>query len=69
MGGPSATDDLALGHVTQSWLAVSNEAAAKVSGGYWHHRKQQKPAAEALDSGFQDRVLARLVELTGISLA
>lgn len=69
MGGPGATDDLALGHVTQSWLAVSNEAAAKVSGGYWHHRKQQKPAAEALDSGFQDRVLARLVELTGISLA
>ena len=45
MGGPAATGDLAMGHLTQTWLAVSNDAAAKVSGAYWHHRKQQQPAA------------------------
>jgi NAD(P)-dependent dehydrogenase (short-subunit alcohol dehydrogenase family) len=68
MGGANAPDDLTLGHVTQTWLAVSNDSAAKVSGGYWHHQKQQKPAAEAVDPGFQDRVVARLAKLTGISL-
>jgi NAD(P)-dependent dehydrogenase (short-subunit alcohol dehydrogenase family) len=68
MGGPSAPDDLTLGHLTQTWLAVSNDPAAKVSGGYWHHRKQQKPAAEALDPKFQDQLIAKLAELTGISL-
>ena len=69
MGGPGAPDDLAMGHLTQTWLAVSDEAAAKVTAGYWHHRKRQKPAAEALDPGFQDRLGARLAELAGISLS
>jgi len=68
MGGASAPDDLTLGHLTQTWLAVSNDPAARVSGRYWHHRKPQKPAAQALDPDFQDRLAARLVELTGISL-
>jgi NAD(P)-dependent dehydrogenase (short-subunit alcohol dehydrogenase family) len=68
MGGPGAPDDLTMGHLTQTWLAVSNDAAAKVSGGYWHHRKQEKPATAALDPGFQDQLMARLTELTGLSL-
>lgn len=68
MGGPGAPDDLTLGHLTQTWLAVSNDPAAKVSGGYWHHRKQQQPVPEAHDPRFQDRLIARLAELTGISL-
>ena len=68
MGGPGAPDDLTQGHLTQTWLAVSNDPAAKVSGGYWHHRKQQQPESEARDPGFQDRLIAKLAELTGISL-
>jgi len=68
MGGPGAPDDLELGHLTQTWLAVSDDAAARVTGGYWHHRAQQKPAAPALDPGFQDRLVAKLQELTGVSL-
>jgi NAD(P)-dependent dehydrogenase (short-subunit alcohol dehydrogenase family) len=68
MGGPGAPDDLEMGHLTQTWLAVSNDAAAKVSGAYWHHRKQQKPAAAALDFKFQDQLLAKLAELTGMTL-
>jgi len=57
-----------MGHRTQVWLAVSEEQAAKVSGGYWHHKQQQKPAREVTDHVFQDPLVARLVELTGISL-
>ncbi len=68
MGGPNAPDDLEQGHLTQTWLAVSDDPAAKVSGGYWHHRQQRPPAPEALDPSFQDRLLNHLIELTGISL-
>ena len=68
MGGPGAPDDLALGHLTQTWLAVSEDSAAQVSGGYWHHRQQRKPAADALDPEFQDRLMGRLADLTGVRL-
>ena len=54
MGGRGAPDDLTMGHLTQTWLAVSNDSAAKASARYWHHRKQQTPAPEALDPDFQD---------------
>jgi NAD(P)-dependent dehydrogenase (short-subunit alcohol dehydrogenase family) len=69
MGGAGAPDDLEQGHLTQTWLAASDDPAAKFSGGYWFHRKQQKPAAAALDTAFQDRLIARLAELTGIKLS
>ena len=69
MGGPGAPDDLEQGHLTQTWLAVSDEPAAKVSGRYWHHRQQQEPAAEALNVDFQNRLIAKLAELTHVELA
>jgi NAD(P)-dependent dehydrogenase (short-subunit alcohol dehydrogenase family) len=68
MGGPGAPDDLTQGYLTQTWLAASNEPEARSSGGYWHHRKQEKPAAEVSNTEFQDRLTAKLVELTGVSL-
>ncbi|AXJ11692.1 daunorubicin C-13 ketoreductase [Arthrobacter sp. PM3] len=68
MGGPGAPDDLALGQDTQSWLAVSNEPAALVSGKYWHHRRQRTPAPQVTDTAFQDRLTDRLAELTGTTL-
>jgi NAD(P)-dependent dehydrogenase (short-subunit alcohol dehydrogenase family) len=69
MGGEGAPDDLEEGHLTQTWLAVSDEPAAKVSGAYWHHRQQRKPVADALDSGFQEKLIAKLAELTGVKLS
>ena len=68
MGGSGAPDDLTQGHLTQTWLAVSEEATAKVSGRYWHHRQQRRPAAEALDVTFQDRLMTRLAAMTGVVL-
>jgi hypothetical protein len=68
MGGPGAPDDLAMGHLTQTWLAASDDPAVRVSGRYWYHREQQKPAAHALDPEFQERLVARLAELTGLPL-
>ena len=68
MGGPTATDDLEMGHITQTWLAISNDAAATVSGGYWYHRQRREPAAEARDPAFQDQLMDRLAALTGVAL-
>jgi NAD(P)-dependent dehydrogenase (short-subunit alcohol dehydrogenase family) len=68
MGGPAATGDLQMGYLTQTWLAVSNEAAATVSGGYWYHRQRQPPAAQARDPAFQDQLMDRLAALTGVAL-
>src|SRR6266516_1923568 len=64
MGGPSAPDDLDLGHVTQVWLAMSSEPGAMESGGYWHHQRRHPPAPAASDIAFQDRLLDRLTRLT-----
>lgn len=69
MGGPSAPDDLELGHATQAWLAVSNERDAMESGGYWHHLRRHAPAPAASDVAFQDRLLDHLTRLTGVRLS
>lgn len=68
MGGPGAPDDLAQGHVTQAWLAVSDDPAVQVSGRYWYHRQLQLPAAIALDPAFQDALVATLASTTGVRL-
>lgn len=69
MGGRGAPDDLEQGHLTQTWLATSDDAAAKTSGGLWHHRKRQEPAAQSLDVSFQDELVAKLATMTGVKLA
>ena len=68
MGGPTAPVDLETGQRTQSWLAVSDDPEAQASGGYWHKMRRQEPAAEVTDTGFQNQLLDRLGELTGVEL-
>lgn len=68
MGGPGATDDLRLGHVTQQWLATSSDPEALTTGGYWHHQHRQRPHPAALDPGFQDALVLSLEHATGVIL-
>jgi NAD(P)-dependent dehydrogenase (short-subunit alcohol dehydrogenase family) len=68
MGGASAPVDIDTGQRTQSWLAVSTDAAARDSGRYWHQMRQERPASEALDHGFQEALVERLEALTGVEL-
>lgn len=68
MGGPGAPDDFEEGYLTQTWLAVSEDPVATVSGRYWHHRRPLPPAKEVADPVFQDQLCARLAEMTGVSL-
>jgi NAD(P)-dependent dehydrogenase (short-subunit alcohol dehydrogenase family) len=68
MGGPAATGDLQMGYLTQTWLAVSNDPAATVSGGYWYHRQRQAPAPQARDPAFEDQLMDQLAALTSVAL-
>ena len=65
MGGPSASDALEQGHLTQTWLAVSGSPDATRSGQVWHHHRPAPIAAAARDSRFQDRLLKQLAEVAG----
>jgi len=67
MGGQDATDDLQKGYETQVWLAVSNDEKAKVSGRYFHHRKESHHNPEADDVLLQDRFLSLCKKITGIA--
>jgi hypothetical protein len=61
--------DTDTGQRTQSWLAVSNDPAAMVSGHYWYQQRRQQPASDALDVQFQNQLVAELAALTGVALA
>jgi len=68
MGGPSAPDDLELGHRTQEWLAVSENGHALTTGGYWYHQQRRPPHRAVHDELFQDQLLGALAEETGVPL-
>ena len=69
MGGPNAPDDLRLGHLTQEWLATSDDPAARTTGGYWHHQHRAEPHPAARDGRFQQELLESLAAFTGMALA
>jgi NAD(P)-dependent dehydrogenase (short-subunit alcohol dehydrogenase family) len=68
MGGPGAPDDLHQAHLTQAWLAVSDDPAATVTGGYFYHLARLAPAAQASDPDRQDALLGYCAELTGVPI-
>jgi NAD(P)-dependent dehydrogenase (short-subunit alcohol dehydrogenase family) len=69
MGGPGAPDDLRLGHLTQEWLATSEDPDARTSGGYWHHQRRIGPHPAVRDRRFQGRLLDHLARFTATRLA
>jgi NAD(P)-dependent dehydrogenase (short-subunit alcohol dehydrogenase family) len=66
MGGAGAPGDLRLGHLTQEWLATSDDPEARTSGGYWYHQRRTEPEPVVDDRGFQDQLLEELARFTGI---
>jgi NAD(P)-dependent dehydrogenase (short-subunit alcohol dehydrogenase family) len=68
MGGAGAPDDLRLGHLTQEWLATSDDLEALTSGGYWYHQRRREPARSVHDQRFQDELLEDLARFTGARL-
>jgi NAD(P)-dependent dehydrogenase (short-subunit alcohol dehydrogenase family) len=68
MGGPGAPDDLRLGHLTQEWLATSDDPDARTSGGDWHHQRRTEPHPAVHDRRFQAQLLDDLARLTATRL-
>ena len=69
MGGRNAPDDLRLGHLTQEWLATSDEPEARTTGGYWYHQRRIDPHPAARDPQFQDELLDALAGTTKTPLS
>jgi NAD(P)-dependent dehydrogenase (short-subunit alcohol dehydrogenase family) len=68
MGGRRAPDDLRLGHLTQEWLATSDDTEARTSGGYWYHQRVMDPHPAVGDERFQDQLLEELARFTATRL-
>ena len=66
MGGSGAPDDLDQAHLTQAWLAASDDAAARTTAGYFYHLKLREPNPQARDVALQDRLLDICGKISGV---
>ncbi len=67
MGGPRATGDLDAAHRTQVWLAVDDDPAATVTGGYFFHRGPRPASRTARDEALQDGLMVACERATGVA--
>jgi NAD(P)-dependent dehydrogenase (short-subunit alcohol dehydrogenase family) len=68
MGGSGAPDDIDQAHLTQAWLAVSNDPAALVTGQYFYHIRPRQPNPQAYDTTLQDGLVDACERLSGVKL-
>jgi NAD(P)-dependent dehydrogenase (short-subunit alcohol dehydrogenase family) len=70
MGGPSATDDLHQGYLTQAALAAPKPRSPlyEANRGYFYHMTASKPHPLSHDIKLQDRCLDLCRELSGLSI-
>ena len=68
MGGPGAPDDMDQAHLTQAWLAASDDRKENVTGKYFYHLMRMEANPQAHDRALQDRLIAICAETSGIAL-
>jgi NAD(P)-dependent dehydrogenase (short-subunit alcohol dehydrogenase family) len=68
MGGPGAPDDMDQAHLTQAWLATSDDRAAQTTAGYFYHLKPREPNPQARDFLLQDRLLSICKQISGVQI-
>jgi NAD(P)-dependent dehydrogenase (short-subunit alcohol dehydrogenase family) len=68
MGGAGAPDDIDQAHLTQAWLATSDEPAARTTGGYFYHLKRREPNPESKQTALQDKLIDICGEISGVDL-
>jgi hypothetical protein len=59
---------MSLAQVTQAWLAVSTDAAAAGTGGYFYHQRPRDTHPAARDATVARQLLGYCAELTGVEL-
>ena len=68
MGGPSASDDLHQGCVTQAWLATSEDELARSSGAYFYHQRLRSSNPIASDVRVQEELIAECGRISRVVL-
>ncbi|MGA2057059.1 MAG: SDR family NAD(P)-dependent oxidoreductase [Bradyrhizobium sp.] len=68
MGGPGAPDDIDQAHLTQAWLAASNDANAQTTAGYFYHLEPRSPNPQSRDIALQDRLFDICEEISGVEM-
>ena len=68
MGGRGAPDDLDQAHLTQAWLAVSDDPAARETGGFFYHKRPGDVHPAAHDPELQDCLLDYCRDVSGVAL-
>jgi NAD(P)-dependent dehydrogenase (short-subunit alcohol dehydrogenase family) len=68
MAGDVAPLNVSQGADTPAWLATSADAAATVSGAFFHNRRPISVNPQASDPALQDGLVQRCTELCGASL-
>jgi NAD(P)-dependent dehydrogenase (short-subunit alcohol dehydrogenase family) len=66
MGGRSAPGDITKAHVTQAWLATSDDPLARSTGNYFFHQKLREPNPVARDAELQEELLAEYARISGV---
>ena len=66
IGGVGAPGSVAEGAETEAWLAVSDDAATRVSGRFFFHKREQPANPEANDHLQQDRLMAECERISGV---
>jgi NAD(P)-dependent dehydrogenase (short-subunit alcohol dehydrogenase family) len=64
MGGPGAPDDMSKAHLTQVWLAVSDDPLARSTGEYFYHKALRAPNPVARNRETQDRLIEVCADLS-----
>jgi NAD(P)-dependent dehydrogenase (short-subunit alcohol dehydrogenase family) len=68
MGGASAPDDIDQAHLTQVWLAVSNDPEALETGGYFYHQRRADIHPATRRRELQESLISYCHEMSGIAL-
>jgi NAD(P)-dependent dehydrogenase (short-subunit alcohol dehydrogenase family) len=68
MGGPGAPDDMDQAHLTQAWLAASDDPSARTTAGYFYHLELREPNPQSRDIALQDRLFDICAEISGVEM-
>jgi NAD(P)-dependent dehydrogenase (short-subunit alcohol dehydrogenase family) len=69
MGGPGAFDDIDQGHLTQAWLAASDDPDVQTTAGYFYHLKPREPNPQSRDIALQARLFDICEEISGVEMS
>lgn len=68
MGGSEAPDDINQAHLTQAWLAVSDERLARSTGQYFYHKTLRAPNPITRDEAIQDELIEACARFSRVGL-